>query len=535
LLSLRAEEAAATDENAQAAQDFEEARAVLLRHGDDLAAAALLPGLVAVRHLLGEPLAPRIAALDEALDHLVASPASAPADGHRVHDGARDGVRADVWAAKAAAYLAADLLDPALEAAEAALSYVDGADRIRLHTSATFGCALVLSGRGDEGWAELESAIAQAQDLDLEAEAARGYRILTSTASVIVEYDRAERWLAEGRAYAERTEQWNHRHYMTSHLAHVLWCRGRWDDAATAVREALADGEGGLTTRIIGLHVTGFLALGQGHVDQALAALREARELGEEMRELQRFSPAMWGIAECAVLTRDHATAIELTEVGYRASHEVGDAASLFPYLVTGTRARLGAQDPAAAREWATRVGADLRDRGVPGTLPAVDHAEGLLHLAAGRTGKARDSRAAARAAWRERDRWWEAQWAALDLARCAVASNRRTEASTLVGEVRVAASAVAARPLLEAGEAIGARLDRHDAPQPWSPLTLREFEVATLVARGLTNREIAEQLRLSVRTAGSHLEHISAKLGTSRRTEIAAWVTSLDLRDPTR
>ena len=393
----------------------------------------------------------------------------------------------------------------------------------------------MLSGRVDEGWAELERAIARARDLDLEAEVARGYRILTSTASVVVEYDRAEHWLAEGTAYAERTEQWNHRHYMESHLGHVLWCRGRWDAAERVVHAALADGEGGLTTRITGLHVTGFLALGRGQPDQALAALREARDLGEEMAELQRFSPAVWGLAECAVLAGDHATATDLTEAGYRASHDVGDAASLFPYLVTGTRARLGAQDPAAARDWVDRVAADLLARAVPGTLPAVDHAEGLLHLAAGRTGKARTSLLAARSAWAERDRWWEGQWSALDLARCAVAANRRTEAATLVGEVRAAASAVGARPLLGAADAVAERLDRHDAPQPWSPLTLRELEVATLVARGLTNREIAEELRFSVRTAGAHLEHISAKLGTSRRTEIAAWVTALDLGENAR
>ena len=49
------------------------------------------------------------------------------------------------------------------------------------------------------------------------------------------------------------------------------------------------------------------------------------------------------------------------------------------------------------------------------------------------------------------------------------------------------------------------------------------------LVAQGRTNREIAAELRITVRTAGSHLEHINAKLGLSRRTEIVARVTSLE------
>ena len=392
----------------------------------------------------------------------------------------------------------------------------------------------MLSGRVDEGWAELEGAIARAHELELEAEVARGYRILTSTASVVVEYDRAEHWLAEGTAYAERTEQWNHRHYMESHLGHVLWCRGRWDAAERVVHAALADGEGGLTTRITGLHVTGFLALGRGQPDQALTALREARHFGEEMAELQRFSPAVWGLAECAVLAGDHATATDLTEAGYRASHDVGDAASLFPYLVTGTRARLGAQDPAAARDWVDRVAADLLARAVPGTLPAVDHAEGLLHLAAGRTGKARTSLLAARLPGQSEtgggrgsgrpSTWPGAPWRRTGVRRQRRWSGRCTPPRPPRGP------APAAR-----GRRGGRRLDRHDAAQPWSPLTLRELEVATLVARGLTNREIAEELRLSVRTAGAHLEHISAKLGTGRRTEIAAWVPALDLGETAR
>jgi DNA-binding CsgD family transcriptional regulator/sugar lactone lactonase YvrE len=54
--------------------------------------------------------------------------------------------------------------------------------------------------------------------------------------------------------------------------------------------------------------------------------------------------------------------------------------------------------------------------------------------------------------------------------------------------------------------------------------LTPREREVAGLVAAGLTNRQIAERLVISERTAEAHLEHIRAKLECRSRVQVAAW-----------
>jgi non-specific serine/threonine protein kinase len=58
-------------------------------------------------------------------------------------------------------------------------------------------------------------------------------------------------------------------------------------------------------------------------------------------------------------------------------------------------------------------------------------------------------------------------------------------------------------------------------------PLTRREREIATLVAQGLGNRDIAERLYLSKRTVDSHLEHIFSKLGFTSRTQLTNWVLS--------
>jgi non-specific serine/threonine protein kinase len=55
-----------------------------------------------------------------------------------------------------------------------------------------------------------------------------------------------------------------------------------------------------------------------------------------------------------------------------------------------------------------------------------------------------------------------------------------------------------------------------------WELLTAREREVAGLVARGMTNKDIASRLVVSKRTVDAHLEHILGKLGYSSRREVA-------------
>src|SRR6185503_17369988 len=59
--------------------------------------------------------------------------------------------------------------------------------------------------------------------------------------------------------------------------------------------------------------------------------------------------------------------------------------------------------------------------------------------------------------------------------------------------------------------------------PQPQRPAGLsdREIDVLRLLARGLTNKEVAAALDISVKTAGHHIEHIFEKLGV--RTRAAA------------
>ena len=98
---------------------------------------------------------------------------------------------------------------------------------------------------------------------------------------------------------------------------------------------------------------------------------------------------------------------------------------------------------------------------------------------------------------------------------------------------VRVEVGAAAARLFVE-----GRRMTLDDAvaqaladepENPWrvgrgTSLTRRESEVASLVARGLTNRDIADRLYISIRTVEVHVDRILSKLGFRTRTQLAAW-----------
>jgi DNA-binding CsgD family transcriptional regulator len=59
----------------------------------------------------------------------------------------------------------------------------------------------------------------------------------------------------------------------------------------------------------------------------------------------------------------------------------------------------------------------------------------------------------------------------------------------------------------------------------PSDGLSVRERDVAALVAEGWSNKEIATRLHLSVRTVESHVRHVLTKVGLANRTQLATWM----------
>ena len=67
---------------------------------------------------------------------------------------------------------------------------------------------------------------------------------------------------------------------------------------------------------------------------------------------------------------------------------------------------------------------------------------------------------------------------------------------------------------------------------RPAGPLTRREREVAALIAHGLTNRQIAEELVIAEGTVAIHVGNILGKLDCVSRAQVAAWAATHGLVD---
>jgi DNA-binding CsgD family transcriptional regulator/tetratricopeptide (TPR) repeat protein len=446
----------------------------------------------------------------------------------------RDAIRALLLSCRAINELEASELDAARADAAAAreLAEAIGDHEGALEATLTAARIDIVDGHIETGLTKGLRAARDARDAGFESVGVTGYRNLAILATRVLDQRSAQIALREGLRYADAIEQSHCRQMMATTAAILSWGAGQWDEADGTARQELV--ERGCRRGVLGsLDVIGLVAMSRGKTDEARRWLDESLAAGRQINEIQFILPPLWALAEVDLVAGDAAGAAARCGEAMELAASAGERALLVPFVVTGVRAWLAAHRPDEAERWLDRVRSQLTGwDAVAG--PAIAHANGLLRLSAGSLTAARDALETGLRGWEERGRIWEASWARLDLAHCLMRSNRFGEAASLLAAVRSTAESLDSDPLMtRADELAKVGRGRGTLEEPWRPLTAREFEVARLVAEGLTNVEIADRLAIAPKTASSHLEHILAKLGVSRRAEIAAWAAAVVRPEP--
>jgi DNA-binding CsgD family transcriptional regulator len=390
----------------------------------------------------------------------------------------------------------------------------------------------IVEGRYETGLRDGLRAARDARDAGYESVGVTGYRNLAIMAARIMDRRSAEIAIGEGLQYADAIEQSHCRQMIATTTALLDWGAGHWESADERARQELVD-RGCVRGTIGSLDVVGLVALGRGQLEYARRWLEESLETGRRMAEVAFILTPLWGLAEVDLLAGDAESAVARSEEAWSIAVESAERALLIPFVVTGTRALIAARRPDEAERWLRRMQEHLVGW-EPIAGAALSHAEGLIRLTAGSTGAAREALERAVRGWDERTRVWESSWARLDLAQCLTRANRHADAAIQLADLRIIAERLASLPLhARAEELARAARGRGNLDEPWRPLTAREFEVARLISEGLTNAEIGERLDIAPKTASAHVEHILAKLGVTRRAEIAAWTATVVRSEP--
>lgn len=336
----------------------------------------------------------------------------------------------------------------------------------------------------------LHRSLAFALHHTLPEQAARAYGALVFASVRRRALADAERWLEEGLQHAAEHDLDGSLLYLLGWRASVSLARGRWDDAATDARRALAH-PGAQLTRVWALLVLARLRARRGDPDP-WSLLEEARLLTLHDTP-QKLVPMRLVAVEAAFLEGDLERA--RSEAGPLAVAELVD-----PWIAGELAVWRGRLD------FPPEQTATLPD-------PFALELQGAHEAAAER--------------WLVLDCPFEA---GLVLAECAAEGPLRRAHDLFSQLGSRPAAALVARRLRERGATGVARGPRKATTANAASLTVRELEVLGLLAEGLRNSEIAERLHLSPRTVDHHVSAILRKLDASSRGEAVAAAGRLQL-----
>jgi DNA-binding CsgD family transcriptional regulator/tetratricopeptide (TPR) repeat protein len=300
-------------------------------------------------------------------------------------------------------------------------------------------------------------------------------------------------------------------------LGELLFDVGRWDDALAEV-----DGDDGAKDPVVeccdhGVAATIRLHRGEDAAQTNLAeAARYADRLGDRVigslvlaRSLEREQAERPAEALDVLMSGLTETAEELEQTT--------------ELLADAVRLALSVGDLPAARDVARRAEAVAGSSGVPHRQAVGPHCRGLLDNDPVRLAEAAERY---RAAGRVLPRAQALEAAGVALAErgdLAGARTRFTDAFTLYSSLNAGWDLARTQARFRAyGIRRGPHVRHRRCDRGWESLTPTEMKVVALVARGMSNPEIAAHLFLSRRTVQTHVSHILAKLELNSRIDIA-------------
>jgi DNA-binding CsgD family transcriptional regulator/tetratricopeptide (TPR) repeat protein len=374
---------------------------------------------------------------------------------------------------------------------------------------ATIGLARVFAGDLDEGRRDLEEAatVALADELDQPWAAGWCCCYLIYGCEQTRDYDRAAQW-------CRRIESWAERRLRAlaatcrAHYGSVLVWRGSWEAAEAYLTESVAE-------------LAGFRPPATVDASARLGELRRRQGRAEEALRLFERAPdhplSILGMGELHLAKQEWRAARD------RAEEYLRDAASR---PATPRAAGLELLVRAAALEGdLVAASAALDELTVIATHVGTDHSGASLAWARGFLAEAAGDLDRARVAFEDAARLFHRTAAPWEEAHALLALGRvldQVDRSQHGAEFRSRAEALFAE--------VGARRSRDPAVASTPPLTPREREVLTLIAQGLTNREVAKKLVLSEHTVNRHVTNILAKLGTGSRSAAVALALRNDI-----
>lgn len=309
-------------------------------------------------------------------------------------------------------------------------------------------------------------------------------------------------------------------------LVGVGYVAGRWDDAAADAEAGLVlvdEGTAPPNVSLLGRGLLARLALHRGDLDAADGLLRRCEA------DLAAGGPQIGG--DLVLWTR--ALLLE-------ANGNLPAAAALLRFewdALAGMRYFLSWRSTAPdlvrlclATEQDIRAVEVAREAEVGAArAPGIHSAEAAARRCRGLVDDDADLLLEAVALYRKSPRLVDTALALEDAGRVVAATGRRDEAVPLLRESLDRLDALGAtfdaNRVADRLRALGVRQPRR-ARRPttgWESLTPTELRVVDLVAAGLTNRDIAEQLFVSRYTVETHVKHVFTKIGVASRIELAA------------